>query len=116
MHLVAANALTSTDVLNPAGEKLGKITDFMLDTQKGCVVYAVLHVGGILGMGGKVLAVPPEALRFESGQRHAVIDLDAAALEAEPGFDRDNPPERANSTLLMHSTPGSRTERPRHRL
>ena len=48
MRLIAANTLSTAEVRSPAGEDVGKIVDFMLDTERGEAVYAVLAVGGVL--------------------------------------------------------------------
>jgi hypothetical protein len=108
---VAANDLC-TDVANRAGEKAGKIVDFMLDTERGSVVYAVVAVGSILGVATKLLAVAPEALGYDSGRRQVVLDLDAATLDDAPGFDRDNPPTSADGAIRTRARRAA-GERPR---
>src|SRR5262245_11147174 len=94
---VAANVLSTAEVRSPAGEHVGKIVDFMLDTEHGSVEYAVLAVGGVLGVGAKMLAVKPDELRFDPGRRCVEITVDTATLAALPGIDRANPPESANA-------------------
>lgn len=115
MRLIAANTLTTTDVRSPAGEDVGKIVDFMLDTERGAVSYAVLAVGGVLGVGAKALAIPPAALKLDSGRRCLELLADTAALEEVPGIDRTNPPKRVDALLLAQSrrsgAPSSRSER-----
>jgi hypothetical protein len=98
MRPITANALTTADVRSPSGEDLGKIVDFMLDTERGSVVYAVLATGGVLGVGAKMLAVPPRSLRL-TGDHCLEVDVDTAALDAADGIDRANPPESADATL-----------------
>jgi hypothetical protein len=116
VRLIAANTLTAVEVLSPAGENVGRIVDFMLDTERGTVVYAVLAVGGVLGVGAKMLAIPPAALRYDSGRRCLELTVDTNALEEAPGIDRANPPERADADLVArakapHVQPNPRTER-----
>jgi hypothetical protein len=96
VRLIAANTLTSVDVRSPAGESVGKIVDFMLDTERGTV-------GGVLGVGAKMLAIPPAALKYDSGRRCLELTADTAALDEAPGIDRANPPERADAALLPHA-------------
>jgi hypothetical protein len=100
MRPIAANTLSTAEVRSPAGENVGKIVDFMLDTEHGSVVYAVLAVGGVLGVGAKMLAIPPEDLRLADGGRCLELGVDTATLAAAPGIDRTNPPEAADPTLL----------------
>ena len=61
-QVMAADTLTGDDVRNGADEKLGEITDIMLDVPTGRVAYAVMSVGGVLGVGGKLFAVPWSAM------------------------------------------------------
>jgi sporulation protein YlmC with PRC-barrel domain len=103
MRPITASSLTTADVRSPSGEDLGKIVDFMLDTERGAVVYAVLATGGVLGVGAKMLAVPPRSLQL-SGDRCLEVDVDTGVLDAADGIDRANPPQRADATLRQ---PGS---------
>jgi sporulation protein YlmC with PRC-barrel domain len=98
MRPITASSLTTAEVRSPSGEDLGKIVDFMLDTERGSVVYAVLATGGVLGVGAKMLAVPPRSLQL-SGDRCLEIAVDTAALAAANGIDRANPPQSADATL-----------------
>jgi hypothetical protein len=115
VRLIAANTLTTADVRSPAGEDVGKIVDFMLDTERGAVSYAVLAIGGVLGVGAKALAIPPAALKYDSGRRCLELLADTAALDEAHGIDRANPPERVDAVLLSQSrrsrAPSSRSER-----
>jgi hypothetical protein len=100
---IATNVLSTADVRSPAGENVGKIVDFMLDTERGTVVYAVLAVGGVLGVGAKMLAIPPSELRLDKGARCLELSVDTASLDAAPGIDRANPPETAETAALPRS-------------
>lgn len=53
-ELMAADTLEGDRVVNLTGEDLGKITDIMLDVQRGRIAYAVMSVGGFLGIGEAV--------------------------------------------------------------
>ena len=99
MRLVAANSLSTAEVHSPAGEDVGKIVDFMLDTERQSVVYAVLAVGGVLGVGAKMLAIPPASLAYDSGGRCLKLAVDTATLDEAAGMDRANPPEHADGAL-----------------
>lgn len=107
MRPVAANVLSTAEVRSPSGENVGKIVDFMLDTERGSVVYAVLAVGGVLGVGAKMLAIPPGELRFDAGRRCLEVAVETAALDAVPGIDRTNPPESAEDALLGRAPTGT---------
>ena len=104
MRFLAASTLSTADVRSPAGEDVGKVVDFMLDTERGTVVYAVLAVGGVLGVGAKMLAIPPRSLKYDPSARCLTLAVDTALLDEAPGFDRANPPEHADAALLARSS------------
>ena len=95
MRPIAASILSSAEVRSPAGENVGKIVDVMLDTERGSIVYAVLAVGGVLGVGAKMLAIPPRSLKLDAGGRCVELGVDTETLEAAEGIDRANLPEHA---------------------
>jgi sporulation protein YlmC with PRC-barrel domain len=99
-HVVlSADTLAGDTVVNPAGEDLGKIEDFMLDVESGRIRYAVLSFGGVLGIGNKLFAVPPEALTVDTENKRLVLDVDRDRLQNAPGFEKDNWPNFADPTL-----------------
>ena len=81
-----ASGLLGMEVRNNQNEKLGDVKDLVLDMNTGKVSYAVLAVGGFLGIGEKLLALPPSALKVSSDQTHLTLDADRAKIEAAPGF------------------------------
>lgn len=109
MRPVSANMLSTVDVHSPAGESVGKVVDFMLDTERGSAAYAELAVGGVLGVGAKMLAIPPQALTFDSGLRCLNLSVDTTTLDDAAGFDRANPPDSADGALLARAPPRSTT-------
>jgi hypothetical protein len=96
---ISASLLSTAEVRSPAGEDIGKIVDFMLDTERGCVLYAMLAAGGVLGVGAKMLAITPRSLRLDRDGRCFEIAVDTATLDTAPGIDRANPPEVATVAL-----------------
>jgi sporulation protein YlmC with PRC-barrel domain len=97
--LMPVGRLCGADVLDPAGEKLGTITEVMLDTGSGGVAYAVLSHGGLLGVGEKLFAVPFRRLAIDALAGTVATDLDSATLDALPGFDKDAWPTAADPSL-----------------
>ena len=94
--ILSAHTLSGDKVVNSAGEELGHIEDFMLDLESGRIRYAVLSFGGVLGVGDKLFAVPPEALTIDSANKRLLLDFDKEHLTNAPGFDKDNWPDFAN--------------------
>ena len=90
---LSAGSLTGDPVYNPAGEKLGKVEELMIDVVTGRVAYAVLSFGAVLGVGGKLFAIPWTSLTVDEAQKRLVLDVDKALLEKAPGFDKDHWPD-----------------------
>lgn len=57
-----ASKVIGSSVVNEANDTVGKVDDIIIG-QDGKSPYAVLSVGGFLGMGNKLVAVPYEQLK-----------------------------------------------------
>jgi len=90
---LSASTLIGDQVRNTQGEDLGQIEDLMIDLTDGCVSYAVLSFGGMLGIGNKLFAVPWEALSLDQREKVFILDVDKQRLEQAPGFDKNNWPD-----------------------
>jgi sporulation protein YlmC with PRC-barrel domain len=98
-HLPRASKLIGADVENMQGEDLGKIEDIVLDPQDGRVAYAVLSLGGFLGIGEKYFAIPWSALTAKAGEDNTLmLNVDKEKLKNAPGFDKNNWPDMADRT------------------
>jgi sporulation protein YlmC with PRC-barrel domain len=97
-RVLSASSLSSDDVYNPKGEKLGSIKELMLDIESGKICYAVLSFGGFLSLGEKLFAVPWSALTVDTGNKRIVMDADEERLKNAPGFDSEKWPNMADST------------------
>jgi len=86
MHGNKASGLLGMEVRNKQNEKLGEIKDVVLDLPSGKVSYAVLAVGGFLGLGEKLVALPPSAFTLSSDGHTLTIDADKSKIQAAPGF------------------------------
>jgi sporulation protein YlmC with PRC-barrel domain len=95
-HVMSASSLMGDKVRNKEGEDLGKIEEFMIDMTSGCIAYAVLSFGGILGFGDKLFAIPMEALTLDEDQKCFILNVPKDKLKASSGFDKDNWPDMAN--------------------
>ena len=96
MTILSSSSLSGNSVKNPKGEDLGKIEDFMINTDNGSVQYAVISFGGFLGMGDKLFAVPLTAMQVDTKDHCFVLDTDKTKLENAPGFDKDHWPNMAD--------------------
>jgi len=93
-----ASKLTGMNVRNLQGEELGTIDDFVIDVQTGKVQYAAMSVGGLLGVGDKLFAVPFAQLKFDHGQDEMffVLDMSKEKIAAAPGFNQSDWPDFAD--------------------
>ncbi len=55
-----ASKLMGSSIVNDQNERIGTLDDLIIDQER--VLFAVLQVGGFLGLGGKLVAVPYETL------------------------------------------------------
>ncbi len=71
--------LIGSSVINDKNEKIGTVDDVIADKDKKQLGFAVLQVGGFLGMGGHLVAVPYDSLVIDdAGQK---ITLPAASKD-----------------------------------
>ena len=80
-----ASKLLGSEIYNHKGEKIGKIDDFIVGSEEEVSV-AIVAVGGFLGMGKRMVAVPAEL--FESNAQGQVVLPGATRdrLKALPAF------------------------------
>jgi sporulation protein YlmC with PRC-barrel domain len=95
---LTAKTIIGDDVRNSQGEILGTVQDLMLDLDSGNVAYVVLSHGGVLGVGGKLFAVPWKAFGLDPLNRLLVLDVDKDTLKNAEGFDKDDWPNTADPT------------------
>ncbi|UFN47010.1 PRC-barrel domain-containing protein [Roseomonas sp. OT10] len=82
-----ASKIIGTNVYNDRNESIGSVDDIVL-THQGGARTAILSVGGFLGIGAKLVAVPFDQLRFDSGQNRWVISgATKESLTALPTFE-----------------------------
>lgn len=75
-------------VTNPEGQTVGDINDLLFD-KVGTINTVVIGVGGFLGMGEKIVAVPFSALTLGSGSdgaRIITLNTNKEALKIAPTF------------------------------
>lgn len=94
--LMGAGSLIGDHVHNLKGEHLGLIKEIMLDMRDGKIAYAVMAHGGLLTLGGKLFAVPWEALTLDAANRRFTLNIDKERIANAPGFDPAHWPDMAN--------------------
>jgi hypothetical protein len=66
-----AGKLIGTNIQNDKKEKIGEIDDIVIGRDK--VLFAILQVGGFLGLGGHLVAVPYNSLQIDDTGRNIVL-------------------------------------------
>jgi sporulation protein YlmC with PRC-barrel domain len=89
---MAASEIKGTHVKNLQGEDLGEIEEVLVDPETGQVKFAVLEVGGFLGLGSTKVAVPWSAFQLtqEGNKPRWVLDADKQRLKNAPKVEGKN--------------------------
>lgn len=86
--------LLGAEVRDQRNEKLGEISDLVIDLKNGEVAYAVLSVDeGFLNLGEKLFAVPLQAFIQLSDVDYLYLYTDREKLSKAKGFDKENWPD-----------------------
>jgi sporulation protein YlmC with PRC-barrel domain len=80
-----ANEIIGIYVENHSGERLGKITDLVADSE-GRIALVILSHGGFWGIHEKETAIPFGALRYDQAAKQVVLDISKEELAAAPTF------------------------------
>jgi len=91
--LISSDRVEGTPVYNRQGERLGSISNFMVDKKSGNVRYAVLSFGGFLGIGKDHYPLPWSMLSYDTRQGGYAIDLDKSLLDNAPRYEAGREPE-----------------------
>jgi putative membrane protein len=88
---VGVNDYYKQNVYDTSDNTVGEVSDLLLD-KNGQVKAVILSVGGFLGLGGKYVSVPFNALQVteKNGKRYLVIDTTKEALTSAPGYRYDS--------------------------
>ena len=96
-----ASKLIGAQVHNASGEEVGAIQDLLVSSDNE-VVAAILSIGGVLGIGDRLIEVPYEELRI-STDGDIYVPMTAAQLAAERQFTAD-PEALATAALETETT------------
>lgn len=104
-----ASELNGSVVRSPTGEEIGEIQDLVLDSN-GRVLYLVLHEGGIIGIGGRRIAVEWPALRRTEDGESFVLRSSAEDLEQVGELPGDSYPQTPTDMFSEAGTPPAPAE------
>lgn len=88
---VRVSTLIGMEVRNPMGEQVGRVEDLVVDLSQQAVQFAVVSVGGFLGLNERLFPFPLNAMRPAPGN-HLLLNVDRNQLLGAPGFPRDQWP------------------------
>jgi sporulation protein YlmC with PRC-barrel domain len=87
-NLERADKLIGEAVLTSDHQRAGKLEDFVVDQDTGHILYAIVGIGGVLGVGETRVAVP--ATLFTEARKGSVqVNVDKAKLTRAPQVTRD---------------------------
>ena len=73
-----AHRLAGSRIRGSDGKSLGKVKDFLIDTESGKVAFAVVASGGLAGIGDELRLIPFSAVRRTGSEQKFSVDLDEA--------------------------------------
>jgi putative membrane protein len=87
---IGVNDYYKQNVYDTSDNTIGEVSDVLMD-KNGQVKAVILSVGGFLGLGGKYVSVPFNALQVteKNGKRYLVMDTTKEALTSAPGYQYD---------------------------
>ena len=99
-HALRASTIVGTHVENWEGEKLGLISEIMINKRDGAVAYLVLSYPGEYGVSypNKRFAVPFDAIAMKTFAHTVeyILNVTEDFLRHAPGFDHHDWPDFAN--------------------
>lgn len=89
--LLAANLAETMKVKSRDGKTIGAVHAFMIHKRSGRAMYAVLSLGGFLGMGKAYYAVPIALLAYDRAADQYVASVEPKVLEGGPSWSSTAP-------------------------
>ena len=89
--LLQSNKTDGMAVKSRDGDKLGYVYAFMVNKRTGQAMYAVLTIGGFLGMGKAYYPLPFSLLSFEPVSDSYIVTIDRRVLEGGPSWANNAP-------------------------
>lgn len=99
-YSLRASDLIGRDVHNAKGEEIGEIDDLVV-SRADKSIQAVLEVGGVMGIGDKLIAMPYGDLRVSRDGEYVFVNATEEQLEARPEFNYN---EGETTAMLIHGT------------
>jgi sporulation protein YlmC with PRC-barrel domain len=88
-----ASEIIGMEVRNTENEKLGKVEDLIVNLGSGHVSYAILSMGGVLGIGDKLVVVPTDQFSYAVGEKKLTLNTSKEVLKNAPRFEKGKWPD-----------------------
>ena len=89
--LIQSNKADTMAVNTRDGDKLGSVYAFMVHKRSGQALYAVLTIGGFLGIGKAYYPIPFRLLSYDAAADSYVVTIDRRVLEGGPSWASNAP-------------------------
>lgn len=89
--LLQSNKADAMGIRSRDGDKIGTLYSLMVNKRTGRAVYAVLTIGGFLGMGRAYYPLPFSLLQFDAVADTYVVTIDRRLLEGGPSWAANAP-------------------------
>lgn len=89
--LLQSNNADQMTVNSRDGEKIGYVYSFMINKRSGQALYAVLSIGGFLGLGKAYYPLPFSLLAYDPVNDSYQITIDRRVLEGGPSWANNAP-------------------------
>jgi hypothetical protein len=100
----------NSSVTTSAGEEIGKLNNVIIDLGTGCIAFAIITTGGVLGVGGKERTVPWQALTASPDEKKFVLNVPREKFERAQGYDRAQLQEQAEDIYTYYGFKSPWTE------
>ena len=89
--LLQSNKSDAMQVRSRDGDKIGSVLTLMVNKRTGQTIYAVLTIGGFLGMGKAYYPIPFSLLQFDPVNDTFIVTIDRRVLEGGPSWASNAP-------------------------
>ena len=103
---MSAEDITGTKIVNNAGDEIGEVEQIVRDKNTG-ELYAVVSVGGFLGIGDKKVAISVDDLKSQDEKLLSQLASNEEQLKAYPEYDETMYGEVADEQLVNLDQAGS---------
>jgi sporulation protein YlmC with PRC-barrel domain len=85
--LVGADSIIGSKVRDADGSELGQVKQLMIRPEDGRIQYAIMTLGGVLGVGGQQVAVPWASMKVARDEKNnVVITAERQVLSEAPRY------------------------------